>query len=152
MEAVRSRNCAITVQFPAATSWLSAIERDTKAKTTAARKEATAMEYSTARDFICLGLFWGESEKGLWVSNHDTAKPCRTLNPALPRVLEQDREKPMSGVRRHGRHVSSSESMGCKALFSMFFLTYCPLLGNRLINLEFKSKSRFANVVSIKLR
>lgn len=52
MDAVSRRNCAITVQLPAATSCASLIASDTNAKTIAATKEPTATVYSIARDFI----------------------------------------------------------------------------------------------------
>ena len=53
MEAVRSRNCAMMVQLPAATSWASEIERETNAKITATTKEVTAIRYSMRR---CLAI------------------------------------------------------------------------------------------------
>ena len=49
MEAVSSRNCAMMVQFPAATSWASLMERETNAKITATIKEVTAIRYSMRR-------------------------------------------------------------------------------------------------------
>ena len=54
MDAVSSRNCAMTVQFPAATSWSSLIYNDINAKTTAAINEDTAMVYSAVRDLVMM--------------------------------------------------------------------------------------------------
>lgn len=54
MDAVRSRNCAMTVQFPAATSWSSLMYNEMKAKTTAAINEDTAIEYSAVRDLVMM--------------------------------------------------------------------------------------------------
>lgn len=54
MDAVSSRNCAMTVQFPAATSWSSLMYNEMKAKTTAAINEDTAIEYSAVRDLVMM--------------------------------------------------------------------------------------------------
>lgn len=54
MDAVSSRNCAIMVQFPAATSWASLMVSETNAKITATTKEVTAIRYSMRR---CLAIF-----------------------------------------------------------------------------------------------
>lgn len=40
----------MTVQLPAATSWCSLMARETNAKTTAARNDATETAYSICRD------------------------------------------------------------------------------------------------------
>lgn len=56
MEAVSKRNCAITVQLPAATSCASEITNETKAKATAAMNDASATTYSNFRD-LCLTIF-----------------------------------------------------------------------------------------------
>lgn len=52
MLAVRSRNCATIVQFPAATSCSSAIMSETKANTHAVKKDNNATVYSNLRVFI----------------------------------------------------------------------------------------------------
>lgn len=59
MDAVRSRNWAMTEQLPAATSWASEIASDAKAKATAATKLATATDNSTRRDIQRTRL-WSE--------------------------------------------------------------------------------------------
>ena len=54
MDAVSSRNCAITVQLPAATSWSSLMYNEMKAKTTAAINEEIAMVYSAVLDLVMM--------------------------------------------------------------------------------------------------
>lgn len=54
MDAVSSRNCAITVQLPAATSWSSLMYNEMKAKTTAAINEETAIVYSAVLDLVMI--------------------------------------------------------------------------------------------------
>lgn len=57
MEAVSSRNWAITVQLPAATSWSSLMYNEMKAKTTAAINEETAIVYSAVRDLVMMVFY-----------------------------------------------------------------------------------------------
>lgn len=59
MDAVSRRNCAMTVQFPAATSWASLIARETNAKITAARNEPTATMYSIVLDVFIIEIAGG---------------------------------------------------------------------------------------------
>ena len=63
MEAVNIKNCATSVQLPAATSWELLIARLTNASTTAATKDATATVYSMAR-FLFI-----EAYSGLYVTS-----------------------------------------------------------------------------------
>lgn len=51
IDAVSNRNCATTVQFPAATSCSSEMASETNANTTAAIKLRSATEYSSLRLF-----------------------------------------------------------------------------------------------------
>ena len=52
MEAVSSRNCAMTIATPAAMSWVSEMSSEVKARALATTNDATAMKSSTRRGFI----------------------------------------------------------------------------------------------------
>ena len=84
MDAVRRRNWATMVQLPAATSWSSAMQSETKAKTTAATNELTATEYSKVLlplnlMFVYVRVHGAKSLAATW-----TSSSCSTGHDKLP--------------------------------------------------------------------